>query len=365
MTDNARHDGRQMDKLRAVKIELGVNVHAEGSCLIEMGRTRVWITASVEDRVPPHRRGSGDGWITAEYSMLPRSTHDRGTREAIQGRIGGRTHEIQRLIGRSVRAAVDMGKIGERTITLDCDVLQADGGTRTASITGAFAALYMALKKMKDARMIEAVPVRHYMAAVSCGVIDAIPRLDLDYTEDFQASTDLNCVMTEDGRMIELQATAEGAPYTRASWVSTATSSPAPAWSWSPTTPMSRKRAGRTPRTRVSRPRPHPKRRACPPSATTQASRWTSSTVSLASGRPGSARLRKSARRPCWSGSAAAPGRGRAASYAPSPWRCRAGRSTSSRASAVARSCRSGGERPVSATTPSSWCREPARRSAR
>jgi ribonuclease PH len=211
-----RHDGRQMDELRPVKIELGVNAHAEGSCLMEMGRTRVWITASVEDRVPPHRRGSGMGWITAEYSMLPRSTHDRGTREATQGRIGGRTHEIQRLIGRSLRAAVDMGKIGERTITLDCDVLQADGGTRTASITGAFMALYMAIKRMKDARMLDQLPVRTYVAAVSCGIIDGIPRLDLDYTEDYQAGTDLNCVMTEDGRLIELQATAEGAPYTRA-----------------------------------------------------------------------------------------------------------------------------------------------------
>jgi ribonuclease PH len=211
-----RHDGRQMDELRPVKIELGVNVHAEGSCLIEMGRTRVWITASVEDRVPPHRRGSGQGWITAEYSMLPRSTHDRGTREATQGRIGGRTHEIQRLIGRSLRAAVDMSKIGERTITLDCDVLQADGGNRTASITGAFAALYMAIKRMKDARMLDQIPVRTYLAAVSCGIIDGTPRLDLDYTEDYQAGTDLNCVMTEDGRLIELQATAEGAPYSRA-----------------------------------------------------------------------------------------------------------------------------------------------------
>jgi ribonuclease PH len=210
-----RHDGRQMDELRPVKIELGVNVHAEGSCLMEMGRTRVWITASVEDRVPPHRRGSGMGWITAEYSMLPRSTHDRGSREATQGRIGGRTHEIQRLIGRSLRAAVDMSKIGERTITLDCDVLQADGGTRTASITGAFMALYMAIKRMKDARMLGELPVRTYVAAVSCGIIDGVPRLDLDYTEDYQAGTDLNCVMTEDGRLIELQATAEGAPYTR------------------------------------------------------------------------------------------------------------------------------------------------------
>jgi len=206
----ARRDGRAPDQLRPLKIELGVNVHAEGSCLIEMGRTRVWITASVEDRVPMHRRGTGQGWITAE------ATHDRGARESIQGRVGGRTHEIQRLIGRSLRAAVDMGKIGERTITLDCDVLQADGGTRTASITGAFAALYMAVKRMKDVRMIAEIPVRQYLAAVSCGVVEGTPVLDLDYTEDFQASTDLNCVMTEDGRLVELQATAEGVPYTRA-----------------------------------------------------------------------------------------------------------------------------------------------------
>ncbi|HEX2681369.1 MAG TPA: ribonuclease PH, partial [Candidatus Dormibacteraeota bacterium] len=210
-----RRDGRAPDQLRPVKIELGVNVHAEGSCQIEMGRTRVWITASVEDRVPMHRRGSGQGWVTAEYSMLPRATHDRGSREAIQGRIGGRTHEIQRLIGRSLRAAVEMKAIGERTITLDCDVLQADGGTRTASITGAFVALYVAGKRMKDARMIDHIPIRQHLAAVSCGVVDGTPVLDLDYGEDFQASTDLNCVMTEDGRLVELQATAEGAPYTR------------------------------------------------------------------------------------------------------------------------------------------------------
>ncbi|HYL07111.1 MAG TPA: ribonuclease PH [Candidatus Udaeobacter sp.] len=216
MTGTAtRHDGRASDQLRPVKIELGVNVHAEGSCLIEMGRTRVWITASVEDRVPMHRRGSGQGWITAEYSMLPRATHDRGTREAIQGRLGGRTHEIQRLIGRSLRAAVDMKGIGERTITLDCDELQADGGTRTASITGAFVAMYMAMKRMKDARMIAELPIRQHLAAVSCGIVDRTPVLDLNYTEDFQASTDLNSVMTEDGRLVELQATAEGAPYTR------------------------------------------------------------------------------------------------------------------------------------------------------
>jgi len=212
----ARHDGRAPEQLRPVKLELGVNVHAEGSCLIEMGRTRVWITASVEDRVPMHRRGTGKGWLTAEYSMLPRATHDRGGREATQGRIGGRTHEIQRLIGRSLRAGIDMSKIGERTITLDCDVLQADGGTRTASITGAFTALYMAAKRMKDARMVSEIPIRQHLAAVSCGIVDGTPVLDLDYSEDFHASTDLNCVMTEDGRLVELQATAEGAAYTRA-----------------------------------------------------------------------------------------------------------------------------------------------------
>ena len=209
-----RHDGRRSDQLRPVKFELGVNVHAEGSCLIEMGRTRVWVTASVEDRVPLHRRGTGQGWITAEYSMLPRATHDRGNREAIQGRLGGRTPEIQRLIGRSLRAAVAMTGIGERTITVDCDVLQADGGTRTAAITGGFVALYQAVRRMKEVRMIAELPVRQHLAAVSCGIVEGNPVLDLDYAEDFQAGTDLNCVMTEDGRLVELQATAEGEPYT-------------------------------------------------------------------------------------------------------------------------------------------------------
>ncbi|HLQ62506.1 MAG TPA: ribonuclease PH [Candidatus Acidoferrales bacterium] len=209
-----RHDGRRPDQLRPVRFELGVNVHAEGSCIVEMGRTRVWVTASVEDRVPQHRRGTGQGWITAEYSMLPRATHDRGTREAIQGRLGGRTHEIQRLIGRSLRAAVSMAGIGERTITVDCDVLQADGGTRTAAITGGFVALYQAVKRMKEARLIAELPVRQHLAAVSCGIVEGEAVLDLDYAEDFQAGTDLNCVMTEDGRLVELQATAEGQPYT-------------------------------------------------------------------------------------------------------------------------------------------------------
>jgi ribonuclease PH len=199
-----------------VKIELGVNVHAEGSALVEMGRTRVWITASVEDRVPFHRRGSGHGWVTAEYSMLPRSTHDRGQREANAGRIGGRTHEIQRLIGRSLRTVVDMKALGERTITLDCDVLQADGGTRTAAITGAYCALHQAVKRMQQARMLNANPLRTYVAAVSVGIVEGEPRLDLDYAEDFLAQTDMNVVMIDDGRFIELQATAEKEPLSRA-----------------------------------------------------------------------------------------------------------------------------------------------------
>ena len=196
-------------------IELGVNVHAEGSCLIEMGRTRVWVTASVEDRVPLHRRGTGHGWVTAEYSMLPRATHDRGQREAQSGRIGGRTHEIQRLIGRSLRTVVDMRALGEHTLTVDCDVLQADGGTRTASITGAFCAVYQAIKRMKQARVLSTNPVKGYVAAVSVGIVEGEPRLDLDYAEDFLAETDMNCVMTDDGRFIEIQATAEKEPLSR------------------------------------------------------------------------------------------------------------------------------------------------------
>jgi len=211
-----RHDGRTPDQLRPVRILLGTNVHAEGACVVEFGRTRVNVTASVEDRVPGHRRGTGSGWVTAEYSMLPRATHDRGSREAIQGRIGGRTHEIQRLIGRSLRAAVDMTKLGERTITVDCDVLQADGGTRTASITGAFVAMAEALGRMRSAGMISADPIRQHVAAVSCGILDGEAILDLDYAEDFAVETDLNCVMGEDGRLMELQATAEGQPFSRA-----------------------------------------------------------------------------------------------------------------------------------------------------
>ena len=201
--------------MRPFKIELGVNVHAEGSALVETGRTRVWVTASVEDRVPPHRRGSGQGWVTAEYSMLPRSTHDRGQREANTGRIGGRTHEIQRLIGRSLRTVVDLRMLGERTVTLDCDVLQADGGTRTAAITGAFVALYQAIRRMQQARVLTGNPLRTFVAAVSVGIVDGEARLDLDYAEDFLAHTDMNVVMADDGRFIELQATAEREPLSR------------------------------------------------------------------------------------------------------------------------------------------------------
>jgi ribonuclease PH len=212
----SRPDGRErQDQLRPFKIELGVNAHAEGSALIETGRTRVWVTASVEDRLPLHRRGSGHGWVTAEYSMLPRSTHDRGQREANAGRIGGRTHEIQRLIGRSLRTVVDMKALGERTITVDCDVLQADGGTRTAAITGAYCALHQAVKRMQQARMLSVNPMRSYVAAVSVGIVDGEARLDLDYAEDFLAETDMNVVMVEDGRFIELQATAEKEPFGR------------------------------------------------------------------------------------------------------------------------------------------------------
>ena len=205
----ARHDGRAPEQLRPVKLELGVNVHAEGSCLIEMGRTRVWITASVEDRVPMHRRGTGQGWITAEYSMLPRATHDRGSREATQGRIGGRTHEIQRLIGRSLRAVTDLTRLGERTIWIDCDVIQADGGTRTASITGAFVALGLALEKLVQAGTLTSVPLKDFVAAVSVGIVDGEILLDLCYEEDSRADVDMNFVMTAGHKMVEVQATAE------------------------------------------------------------------------------------------------------------------------------------------------------------
>jgi ribonuclease PH len=191
-------------------------VHAEGSALIEFGKTRVLCLATTEDKVPQHRRGSGLGWVTAEYSMLPRATRDRNVRESVQGRLGGRTHEISRLIGRSLRAAVDMRALGERTITVDCDVLQADGGTRTAAITGAFVALYQAARRVRDERRLPDFAIRNYLAAVSAGIIDTEARLDLDYAEDFVAETDLNLVMTDAGGIVELQATAEGRAFSRA-----------------------------------------------------------------------------------------------------------------------------------------------------
>jgi ribonuclease PH len=210
-----RPSGRAVDELRPVTLERDFTCHAEGSVLVAFGRTRVLCTASVEEGVPRFLRGSSSGWITAEYGMLPRSTGSRMAREAARGRQGGRTLEIQRLIGRSLRAAVDLTKLGEYTITLDCDVLQADGGTRTASITGAFVALVDAINGLQRARRITTDPLRHFIASVSVGVFQGEVVLDLDYAEDSKAATDLNVVMTEAGEFIEVQGTAEAAPFRR------------------------------------------------------------------------------------------------------------------------------------------------------
>ncbi|GAB3208295.1 ribonuclease PH [Marinactinospora thermotolerans] len=190
--------------------------HAEGSALIEFGDTRVLCAASVEDGVPRWKRGTGEGWVTAEYAMLPRSTDTRGARESVKGKIGGRTHEISRLIGRSLRAVIDFKAMGEHTITLDCDVLQADGGTRTAAITGAYVALADAVKYLRKHRNLKNNPLTGSVAAVSVGVVQGRPRLDLNYLEDSVAQTDMNVVVTGDGRFIEVQGTAEGAPFDRA-----------------------------------------------------------------------------------------------------------------------------------------------------
>jgi ribonuclease PH len=206
-----RGDGRLPTELRPVSVELGLQKWAEGSCLIKLGGTHVLCAATVEDRVPPHLRGKGTGWVTAEYSMLPRATSDRTPREAAVGRIGGRTHEIQRLIGRSLRGVVDLSKLGERTVTIDCDVLQADGGTRTASITGGYIALAMALTRFGMERHL-----RGHVAAVSVGMVDGRPVLDLDYAEDSHAGVDFNVVGTDAGTYVELQGTAEGTPFSRA-----------------------------------------------------------------------------------------------------------------------------------------------------
>jgi len=208
-----RPSGRAPDEMRAIKIETGFTRHAEGSCLISFGDTRVLVTASVEERVPPFLRGKGKGWVTAEYSMLPRATHTRGAREAAKGKQSGRTQEIQRLIGRSLRAVTNMEKLGERQITLDCDVIQADGGTRTAAISGAWVALRLAVKKLLDAGAIAADPLEAKVAAISCGIYQGTPVLDLDYDEDSNADADANFVLLEGGHIAEVQATAEGAPY--------------------------------------------------------------------------------------------------------------------------------------------------------
>ncbi|WP_153111215.1 ribonuclease PH [Propionivibrio limicola] len=211
-----RPSQRQPSQLREVRITRNYTRHAEGSVLIEMGDTKVLCTASVEESVPPFLRGKGQGWVTAEYGMLPRSTHTRSAREAAKGKQTGRTQEIQRLIGRSLRAVIDLTALGERQITLDCDVLQADGGTRCASITGAWVALYDACAKLVDNGKLPTNPIRDYVAAVSVGIFEGTPVLDLDYPEDSGCDTDMNVIMTGAGGIVEIQGTAEGEPFSRA-----------------------------------------------------------------------------------------------------------------------------------------------------
>ena len=216
MIEISRRGGRAPDELRPVRITRGYTIHAEGSVLIEFGNTRVLCTASVEDKVPPHKRGSGEGWVTAEYGMLPRATHTRSDREAARGKQSGRTQEIQRLIGRSMRAVFDLKALGERTIQIDCDVLQADGGTRTAAITGAFVAAQDAVTKLLAQGKLAASPITGPVAAVSVGIVQGVPVLDLEYVEDVSCDTDMNVVMTGAGHYVEVQGTAEGAAFTRA-----------------------------------------------------------------------------------------------------------------------------------------------------
>jgi ribonuclease PH len=213
----SRLDGRAPDAIRPTHLTSDFTVHAEGSVLIEVGRTRVICTASIEERVPPFLRGSGKGWVTAEYGMLPRATLTRTTREASTGKLGGRTQEIQRLIGRSLRAVTNTTELGERTVWIDCDVIQADGGTRTASITGGFVALVLALERLRGQGGVPRVPITDYVAATSVGVITGTPMLDLAYDEDSRAEVDMNVVKTSDGRFIELQGTAETKPFDRTS----------------------------------------------------------------------------------------------------------------------------------------------------
>jgi len=211
----ARPSGREFDQLRRVSIRRGCSLHAEGSALVEFGNTRVLCTASVEEKVPPFLKGRGQGWVTAEYGMLPRSTGTRMQRESVAGKQSGRTQEIQRLIGRSLRVVVDMTALGERTVHIDCDVLQADGGTRTAAITGSWVALHDAVRALQAAGRLVASPLRERVAAVSVGVYKGYPVLDLDYAEDSACETDMNVVMSGDLRLIEVQGTAEGTPFDR------------------------------------------------------------------------------------------------------------------------------------------------------
>lgn len=215
MTSYARSGARAADQLRPVRITRGYTIHAEGSVLIEFGNTRVLCTASVEEKVPPHKRGSGEGWVTAEYGMLPRATHTRSDREAARGKQSGRTQEIQRLIGRSMRTVFDLKKLGERTIQLDCDVLQADGGTRTAAITGAFVAAQDAVNFLIASGKLKESPIIASVAAISVGIVQGTPLLDLDYAEDSACDTDMNVVMTGAGHFVEVQGTAEGAAFSR------------------------------------------------------------------------------------------------------------------------------------------------------
>ena len=211
-----RPSGRKPDELRAVSFTRGFTRHAEGSCLVRFGDTHVLCTASLEERIPPWLKGGGKGWVTAEYGMLPRATHDRTRREASAGKQSGRTQEIQRLVGRSLRAVVDLPALGERQITLDCDVLQADGGTRTAAITGSWVALFDCLKWMEQRSMFKTWPLKDHVAAISSGIHNGTPVLDLDYPEDSSAGTDANFVMTGSGGIVEIQGTAEGEPFSEA-----------------------------------------------------------------------------------------------------------------------------------------------------
>ncbi len=215
---NIRRSLRKLDELRNIECELNYLPHAEGSCFIKFGNTHVLCTASVENYVPPFLRNTGRGWITAEYSMLPRSTNTRIQRESSKGKVEGRTHEIQRLIGRSLRSVVELDKLGERQIIVDCDVIRADGGTRTASITGGYIALHMALQGLFDKKIIKKFPIKSQVAAISCGVVDSKPMLDLEYVEDNDAEVDANFVMSSNGDLIEVQITGEKRPFTKAEY---------------------------------------------------------------------------------------------------------------------------------------------------